>query len=221
MSEMLEAETWRVTKWLITRAVKIAESVVAASSALTKASPVLLVLDHKDELQGSPWTIGKLAELENKEKKRDWEAFSESLIGRTLVVSSLLAGLNGDGMLDVKFDGEPSTINEDETWEPAPPFRVSETTEWVAVAEKGRSIRRYLLSLALIAATREVGANRQSWPASPRLFRTRKAFPICGASFGAELTTGGPTQGPGGSSHSRRDSGVRAPRAAATRGRDY
>ena len=136
MSEMLEAETWRVTEWLITRAAKMAENVAAASSALTKASPVLLVLDHKDELQGSPWTIGKLAELENKEKKRDREAFSASLIGRTLVVSSLLAGLNGDGMLDIKFDGEPSTINDDGTWQPAPPFRVRETTERVAVAEK-------------------------------------------------------------------------------------
>jgi CRISPR-associated endonuclease/helicase Cas3 len=136
MSEMLEAETWRLTEWLITRAAKVAENVAAASSALTKASPVLLVLDHKDELQGSPWIIGKLAELENKEKKRDREAFSASLIGRTLVVSSLLAGLNGDGMLDVKFDGEPSTIDDNETWQPAPTFRVRETTERVAVAEK-------------------------------------------------------------------------------------
>ena len=120
MSEMLEAETWRVIEWLIMRAAKMAENVAGASSALTKASPVLLVLDHKDELQGSPWTIGKLADLENMEKKRDREAFSGSLIGHTLVVSSLLAGLNGDGMLDVKFDGEPSTIDDDETWQPAP-----------------------------------------------------------------------------------------------------
>ena len=137
MSEMLEAETWRVIEWLIMRAAKMAENVAAASSALTKASPVLLVLDHKDELQGSPWTIGKLADLKNKEKKRDREAFSGSLIGHTLVVSSLLAGLNGDGMLDVKFDGAPSTIDDDETWQPAPLFRVRETTERVAVAEKG------------------------------------------------------------------------------------
>jgi CRISPR-associated endonuclease/helicase Cas3 len=139
MSEMLEAETWRVTEWLITRAAKMAENVTAASSALTKASPVLLVLDHKDEPQGSPWTIGKLAELENKEKRRDREAFSASLIGRTLVLSSLLAGLNGDGMLDVKFDSEPSTINDDETWQPAPPFRVCESAyDRRAAARRGK-----------------------------------------------------------------------------------
>jgi CRISPR-associated endonuclease/helicase Cas3 len=137
MSEMLEAEIWRVTEWLVTRAAEIAKNLAAASSVLTKASPVLLIFDHKDELQGSPWTIGKLAELENKEKKRNREAFSASQIGRTLVVSSLLAGLNGDGMLDVKFDSEPSTIDDDETWQPESPFRVRETTERVAVAEKG------------------------------------------------------------------------------------
>jgi hypothetical protein len=104
-------------------------SEIDASGPLGRAKPVLLVLNQKNELEEKPWTLDQLTHLADKENKKKQDAFKESLAGRTLVVSSLLGGLTDDGMLDEKFDGEPSTIDTDKTWEPAPPFRVRETSE--------------------------------------------------------------------------------------------
>ncbi|MFN3351084.1 type I-U CRISPR-associated helicase/endonuclease Cas3, partial [Pseudorhodoplanes sp.] len=138
-SEGLEAETSRIVKWLLARVDAVGKAAktlkeIAASEALDEKSPVLCVLnskgelDDKDEANGQ-WTLGALAELNSKNK-----AFGARLAGRTLVVSSLLGGLNRDGMLDEEVDGEPPALDADETWEPRP-FRVREVNEISATGD--------------------------------------------------------------------------------------
>jgi CRISPR-associated endonuclease/helicase Cas3 len=135
-SEGLEAETWRIVEWLLARVDAVGKAgktpkEIAASGSLDEKSPVLFVLNSKGELDdkdvaNGQWTLGALADL--KEKKREKEAFERGLIGRTLVVSSLLGGLSSDGMLDDKIADEASTLDADEAWEPRP-FRVREASE--------------------------------------------------------------------------------------------
>src|SRR5581483_3806670 len=125
-SEGLEAETWRIAKWLLARIDAVGKAAkaskeITASGALDEKSPVLFVLnskgelDDKDEANGQ-WTLKELAELNRKEKHREKEAFERGLIGCTLVVSSLLGGLSNDGMLDDKIADEASTLDADEAW---------------------------------------------------------------------------------------------------------
>jgi CRISPR-associated endonuclease/helicase Cas3 len=130
-SEMLEARRWGVAEWLIARAVRAADMAtgVATSDALSGASAVLFALNRKQELDEGPWTLDQLAGLAHKENKREREAFEQKLTGRVLVVSSRLGGLSSDGMLSENCDGEPSTIDNEEAWKPAPPFRLRETDD--------------------------------------------------------------------------------------------
>jgi CRISPR-associated endonuclease/helicase Cas3 len=147
-SEVLEAETWRVSDWLIARAERASKALaeVDGSGPLRRAKPALLVLNQKNELEEKPLTLDQLTHLADKENKKKQDAFKESLAGRTLVVSSLLGGLTDDGMLDEKFDGEPSTIDTDKAWEPAPPFRVRETSELIPTTnEDWRESHRFAI----------------------------------------------------------------------------
>ena len=126
-SEMLETETWRIADWLIDRAVTTLKNETAADAG---TSPIgqclaLLLLDRKNELAGEPWTVARLARLDKKERA----SFSRSLTGHTLVVWSVLGGLSEEGMLDETFDAEPSTIDNEQAWQPEPPFRVFETDQ--------------------------------------------------------------------------------------------
>ena len=137
-SEALEARTWIVVDWLVARAAKALRNVrnASASIGLSGDSVVLFVLDQKDELEGPPLTLEKLAGLGDKDKKKEKEVFSRRLTERILVVSSRLGGLDNDGMLDEDYDAEPSTIDIDDTWGPGRPFRVRATKELVASAER-------------------------------------------------------------------------------------
>jgi CRISPR-associated endonuclease/helicase Cas3 len=136
-SEGLEAEIWRVVDWLIARAVQVTKQSagIDAPATLSGTSTVLFVLNREYALEDDPRDLGQLAELANKERERERKQFQQSLIGRTLVVSSLLGGLNSDGMLDKNCNHEPSTIDNDETWEPQRPFRVRDTTKLARAAE--------------------------------------------------------------------------------------
>lgn len=155
-SEILEAETWRAGKWLLARgkaAIKANDRPQEndASGALEKGDLVLFVLNSKDELDSKDgakgqWTLGELAGLDRKEKTKEKEAFEKRIAGRTLVVSSLLGGLNCDGMLDQESPREPSTLDADERWEPARPFRVSETSKFKP-ARKGDWRESYRLTV--------------------------------------------------------------------------
>lgn len=138
VSESLEAATWSVVNWLIARAAKLEENLedFQSSNGLTEQTPLVFILDHKNEVVGDPSTLGALAKLGDKGNKEEKEDFLRRATGRTLVVSSLLGGLNSDGMLAEEFDGTPSTMDADETWEPARPFRVREVIEASAGAEK-------------------------------------------------------------------------------------
>jgi CRISPR-associated endonuclease/helicase Cas3 len=130
-SEILETDTWRVAHWIIGRAVTTIEKRPLADPTASPIGqrPALFLLDQKNELAGEPWTLARLARLEKKENKRQRDAFSRSLTGRILVVLGALSGLSEEGMLDETFDGEPSTIDNEKSWEPAPTFRVRETGE--------------------------------------------------------------------------------------------
>jgi CRISPR-associated endonuclease/helicase Cas3 len=130
-SEMLETETWRIADWLIGRAVTMLKNESAADAGTSPIGqhPALLLLDRKNELAGEPWTLGHLAWLDRKENRRERESFSRSLAGHTLVVWSVLGGLTEEGMLDEKSDTEPTTIENEQAWQPAPPFRVLETDQ--------------------------------------------------------------------------------------------
>ncbi|MBV6488951.1 MAG: hypothetical protein GHHEDOFH_02928 [Pseudorhodoplanes sp.] len=143
-SEGLETETWRIAEWLLARVEAVGKAAktpgdIEASGSLDKNSVVLFVLNSRGELDGKDggdgqWTLGALAKLNRKENKREKDSFERSLAGRTLVVSSLLGGLNSDGMLDNDVAVGPSTVDTDETWEPRP-FRVRETSEQSATAD--------------------------------------------------------------------------------------
>ena len=157
-SEGLETETWRVVEWLLARVGAVGKAAkppngVAASGSLDEKSPVLFVLNSKGELDdkdaaNGQWTLDELVELSRKEKNKGKDAFKNRLAGRTLVVSSLLGGLNDDGMLDEDFAGEPPTIDADEAWEPRP-FRVRETGEPSATAdEEWRETCRFAIDQA-------------------------------------------------------------------------
>jgi CRISPR-associated endonuclease/helicase Cas3 len=158
-SETLEVQTWAVVEWLIARAGRALKSSHGASvrdgSNLDHA--VVLVLDRKDELVLDPKNASRsgtralreLAGLGDKDKKRDKDVFAAMLIERTLVVSSLLGGLNLDGMLDDKFDGAASAMDAAGAWEPARPFRVREMGEPVANRDRDwKEIHRFVADRA-------------------------------------------------------------------------
>jgi CRISPR-associated endonuclease/helicase Cas3 len=144
-SEALETETWRVVEWLLARVDAVVKAAKApkeidAPGPRDEKSIVLFVLNSRGELDAKDgangqWTLGELAELSRKEKKKEKDSFEKGLAGRTLVVSSLLGGLNSDGMLDDDIAAEPSALDTDETWEPRP-FRVHETGEQRATADE-------------------------------------------------------------------------------------
>jgi CRISPR-associated endonuclease/helicase Cas3 len=143
-SEVLETETRRVCEWLIARAGAVirsdekAEDEVEKSGAMNRESKMVIVLDGKDELvellddRGKPvrqpLTCGRLADLGEKQNRKDREAFEKALGGCTLVVSADLGGLNADGMLDDGAKSSPHTIDDGLEWLPAdengaPPVR--------------------------------------------------------------------------------------------------
>lgn len=131
ISEMLETETRRIADWLIGRAVTTLRNESAADTGTSPIGqhPALLLLDRKNELAGEPWMLARLARLNKKENKKERDAFLSSLAGHTLVVWSGLGGLSEKGMLDEKSDTEPSTIDNNQAWQPAPHFRVFETDQ--------------------------------------------------------------------------------------------
>jgi CRISPR-associated endonuclease/helicase Cas3 len=137
MSEILEAARWDVADCLLACATRVSKSLRlgAAGAMFARSAPALVILDQKNEIEGSPWTFDQLISLAEADKKKR-EAFEESITGRTLVVSSRLGGLNKDGMLDKEFDGEPTTIDDDGTWAPAPPFRVRATDELTSTCDE-------------------------------------------------------------------------------------
>jgi CRISPR-associated endonuclease/helicase Cas3 len=139
LSESLEAETWQVAEWLferieaVTAAIKKRENVDEAVP-LGKGSPVLFVLDTKDELVADGvWKLGELAELDRKENERDKKAFIRLLGGRTLIVSKHLGGLK-DGMLKRDEGSDPVTMDTGKDWD-ARPFRVRETSHPKPISE--------------------------------------------------------------------------------------
>jgi CRISPR-associated endonuclease/helicase Cas3 len=154
--ENLETETWRVVEWLLARVdavVKAAKTPkdIDASGSLDEKSLVLFILNSKGEWDGKDgangqWSLEEPAELSRKDRKREKDAFDRSLAGHTLVVSSLLGGLNDDGMLDADIESKPSTLDADGTWEPRP-FRVRETGEPFATAhEDWRETHRFAVA---------------------------------------------------------------------------
>jgi CRISPR-associated endonuclease/helicase Cas3 len=157
LSETLEAPTWRVADWLVERAAETLRRLNEASApmGLRADSVVLFVLDHKDELidhqgeRGAARTLGALARFADKAKKKDRESLAGSLSGRTIVVSSRLGGVTTDGMLDETADGEPSTIDADESWPSPRQFRVQERTDASARVEgQWREIHRFVADQA-------------------------------------------------------------------------
>lgn len=132
LSEKLEAETWRVIKWLRARAAEGAkredgERPVVAAIAL--------------ESNGSLRKAYRLHELRaNDNKKESDKAFAATLAGATLIVDARLAGLR-DGLLNGDANEPPSTADGEDIWptnsagEPLLPFRVRRVTAGEGEAE--------------------------------------------------------------------------------------
>lgn len=134
MSEMLDAATWRAADWLFDRVkakIKSKAPKPGASDSPKHEGTTLFILKSNEDLddsQQAQWTLSELADLNSKGRERDKKNFVEGLAGRILVVSSSLAGLNGDGMLDGEWDVEAVAIDNNALWRPQPPFQVYETT---------------------------------------------------------------------------------------------
>ncbi len=145
LSETLEAETWRIAEWLFKRIKALVAAIdklekAAEASQFGKHSPVLFILDAKDELdtdkgRRGKWTIDELAALDRKERERDKKAFLENLNGRTLVVAKQFGGFD-DGMLKDESDIQPSTMDTDVKW-PLRPLRVCEVNHARSTADVG------------------------------------------------------------------------------------
>ena len=148
LSEMLEAESRSViAPWLFKRvaaAMAEVEKLEKAGEAgpLGKDSPVLFVLNTKDELEDvGPRTLRAIAELEGKDRDR----FVARLGGRTLVVSRHLGGLTSDGLLADSENGSPVTMDSDENWD-ARPFRVYATNDRKSATGLGWKRSHYFVS---------------------------------------------------------------------------
>lgn len=140
LSEVLEAETWRVVEWLIARAELAMKAPPRAQRKNTIDAPsedgiAVFVMDRRGKFERS-LTIGELADLDRKDRKRNRDAISKVLIGSTVVVSAELGGLSTSGMLDDKASSEPETIEDLAKWEPAPTFRIREATGTDAAPDK-------------------------------------------------------------------------------------
>jgi len=145
LSEMLEAETWRIAEWLFRRVEVLTATIAKREKAgeaglLPKHSPVLFVLNAKDELDTDKgrrgwWTIDELAALGRKDSERERKAFVERLGTRMLIVSKHFGGLK-DGMLDDAEHSNPVTMDTDEDWATRP-FRLRETNDPKPTANAG------------------------------------------------------------------------------------
>jgi CRISPR-associated endonuclease/helicase Cas3 len=138
-SEVLQGETWHIGNWLLARVKAVTNAAskhgeTNAAATFNDEDIVLFILNAKDELDSEhgargQWTLRELAELGSKENDKETKSFLVGLTGRTLVVSSLIGGLDSDGMLDAEIESEPSPLDADETWDPVQPFRARETSE--------------------------------------------------------------------------------------------
>jgi CRISPR-associated endonuclease/helicase Cas3 len=97
LDETLEVPVWRVLDWLKARVVDQKARLGGESPLLGGDSPVLIALDRKGKLARG-FLLKELAVL-TQLKGKDRERAEADLVGRTLVVSSALGGLNKDGML--------------------------------------------------------------------------------------------------------------------------
>jgi CRISPR-associated endonuclease/helicase Cas3 len=151
LSESLEVETWQGAEWLFKRIRAVTAAIEKREKAvpLGKDSPVLLVLDSKDELvPDGVWKLGELAELDQKEKERNKKAFIGRLGGRTLIVSKYLGGLK-DGMLNDDEGSDAVTMDTAEDWAPRP-FRVRETNDPRPISELGwKQCHRFACEIAV------------------------------------------------------------------------
>jgi CRISPR-associated endonuclease/helicase Cas3 len=139
ITEMLETETRRAVDWVIARAMATASDLRRGQrdqhgNLSPKDTVALFVLDHKGRFEGA-YTVAQLAELERKEKRKDYESFGKAIAGRALIVSSLLGGLDSKGVLDHEAGEEPPTIDGEDTWTAPAPFRVR-TTESATADDK-------------------------------------------------------------------------------------
>jgi CRISPR-associated endonuclease/helicase Cas3 len=151
-TEMLETETWRAVDWIVARAMATAK--VARTSAHGRTqnlagenATAVLLLDHKARCEGD-YSVAKLAELERKENRKARESFANEIAGRILVVSSRLAGLAANGVLDRAEDDEPATIEDEGTWTGPRPFRVRMTESAKAKDEDWHEFHRCAIERA-------------------------------------------------------------------------
>jgi len=122
-SEILETETFRVVKWIATRAESVCkqqgdQETARAEPGLCEQDVVAFALDPDGRLRKSL----TLAEVKSREDKKE---FDRLLAGATLVIDARLGGLK-DGLLDDKEADLPRAADDGQAWlgEGAVGFRV-------------------------------------------------------------------------------------------------
>lgn len=132
MGEMLEAPTYRAVEILRKRADAMAKASRDDADSTSRTVAVALSLAGTVE---STFTVDGLRKVNPKSLFR-------SLAGRTVVVDARLGGLDQNGLLDVKSDLEPQTLDQDfPAWlaglgEPAKPSMVGFRVRRVAASEQ-------------------------------------------------------------------------------------
>jgi len=150
-SEILEAETFRVVKWLAARARSVRKEQaaplhVAEEHHLSDDDIVAFALDPDNGLR----KIFTLAELDPSDEKGGKEELHRALADATLVLDARLAGLRG-GLLDDREGAPPRTADDGRDWlgEGAIGFRV-QSIEASTGQPRGRNWReRFRFSSAV------------------------------------------------------------------------